>query len=320
MDNPSQEPSNTPLNVNSAVQAFGAFLEAPEIKEKSAQDLEQEALQELTAKTAVEPEKTEAEAEPEEEGAVTIEVDGKTVTLTKEQLADAYKNGLRQSDYTKKTMEAAEQRKAADAELQKARTERNAYQQNLQKNAVQLEAVLQQQQSINWEQLLNTDPVEYMRQQHLLNQRQAAYQQTIQQYQKIEQMNQAEQQQQMEAYLHTQQAELLAKLPEWKDPAKATPEKEAIVKYLVDQGFPAAALDNISDHKTVILARKAMLYDKMMEKAGAAAKKIATVPTKIVKPGVGESPNNLDKRSQAFQRLGKTGRIEDAAALFSDYV
>lgn len=317
MDTPSSESSNAPLNVDSAAQAFGALLEP--IEEKSAQDLEQEALTELTAQKSADDPEVEAEHEAEDDEGITIEVDGKAVKLSKAELADAYKNGLRQSDYTKKTMEAAEQRKVAEAETQKARTERATYQQNLQRNAAQLEAVLQQQNGINWEQLLTDDPVEYLKQQHLFQQRQVAYQNTIQQYQQIEQLNQQEQAQAHQSHLQTQQAELLAKLPDWKDPAKAELEKQAIGKYLMDSGYTEKELD-IQDHRAVVLARKAMLYDKMMDKANAASKKVANMPQKVVKPGVGESPNTLDKRGAAMQRLGKTGKVEDAAAVFLNYV
>ena len=64
------------------------------------------------------------------------------------------------------------------------------------------------------------------------------------------------------------------------------------------------------------MARKAMLYDQMVGKAAAAAKKVATLPNKVERPGGGET-QNLDKRAAAFQRLSKSGRVEDAASLIA---
>ena len=317
MDTPQASIDSSPLNVDGAAQAFSALLDPPDVQEKSADDLEKEVLEDLTAQKAEESSEVVEDAPAED--AVTIEVDGKAVTLTKAELADYYKNGLRQSDYTKKTMEVAETRKAAEAEIAKAQAERQEYAVNLQKMAVQLEGALQEQQKIDWNSLLESDPVEYLKQQHLYQQRQAAYQQNIQQQQLIQQQFQAESAKQLQSLIQSQQQELLAKLPDWKDPAKAQAEKAALSKYLIEQGFDEQAVGNITDHKAVILGRKAMLYDAMMAKANAAAKKVSAAPQRVVRSGVGESPR-IDGRSAAMQRLGKSGRVEDAAAVFAQFL
>lgn len=272
------------------------------------------------------PEATEAETDPEkvddataEPAKVTIEVDGKTVELTKAELAEAYKNGLRQADYTKKTMETAEQRKAAEAEHAKAREERQQLAHGLQQAQALLQAQLQEQSQIDWQALLQTDPVEYLKQQHLANARQARLQQIHQEQQQLHAKNQAEQAQQMRAFLQAQQDELLAKLPDWKDESKAKTERAAITEYLKSQGLEAAQIDNITDHRVVLLSRKAMLYDRMMEKANAVAKKVENLPQKVERPGGGDS-NALDKRSASFQKLSKSGRVEDAAAIFAQFI
>ena len=91
------------------------------------------------------------------------------------------------------------------------------------------------------------------------------------------------------------------------------------MKTLVEQGFDATAVNNVSDSKTVVIARKAMLYDQMMSKAQSAAKKVSTLPTKVERPGVG-SVEGLDRRTSAFQKLGKSGRVDDAAAVFAGLI
>ena len=121
-DTPSGEPAE--LSIESAGAVFAnLFSDEPPKEEAKAE--------EKTEEKEPEPEKVpESEENAQEEGddaPVTVEVDGKQVTLTKAQIAEAYKSGLRQSDYTKKTTEAAEHRKAADAEIQKAQTERRDY-------------------------------------------------------------------------------------------------------------------------------------------------------------------------------------------------
>jgi ribosomal protein S17 len=319
MDNQATEPSNEPLNIDGAAQAFGALLEPAEAIEKSPQELEQEALAELSKKPGEAP-AVEA-AEPDAgEGAVTIKVDGKDVTLTAEQLADAYKNGLRQKDYTQKTMEVAEQRKQAEAQLQQAQQERQAYASNLQKMAAQIEGALQQQQQIDWEQLLENNPEEYLRQKHLYEKRQAAYQANLQEQDKIAYINQQEQAKHFQSHLQNQQEEILAKIPEWKDPQKAKVEATAIQNYLLESGFDPDVVKSVADAKTIQIARKAMLYDAVMAKAAAATKRVQAAPQKVVRPGVVANDQDSDQRAAQMRKLAKSGKIEDAASLFAQYI
>ena len=322
MDTPSQEPSNAPLNVDSGAEAFAALLDPVKEPPKSAEAQEAEALEAEAAKAAEAGDTTEEvadDAAADEGEKVTILVDGKTVELTKAELADHYKNGLRQADYTKKTMEAADLRKTAEAEVAKARQERDAYAQGLTRNALQLEAVLEQSKQIDWDTLIANDPVEALKQQHLLQKRQEAYQQTRQQLDQIAELSKAEQAEQLANHTKAQQEALLAKLPEWKDPVKAKAESDTIKTYLKTQGFDDAELANIRDHRAILLARDAMKYRELVSKAQATAKKVQALPQKVMKPGVGDTPN-LDGRSTAMKQLGKTGRVEDAAKLFEHFV
>ena len=309
MDNQVTESNTSALDENSAADVFKALLNGPEVEE--------------TAEEVKEPEKeseTEAEAEPEaaeesevDDSPITIKIDGKDVEFTKSELADYYKNGLRQADYTRKTMEVSEQRKAAEAETQRAMQERATYAQNLQKMAMQLEGALEEQAKIDWDSLLASDPVEYLKQQSLAQKRQAALQQNLQQQEHVKSQFQAEQQKAFAQHIQDQQEQLLAKVPEWKDKAKAKADTAAIRDYLLEQGYDKQAVETVADAKAVILARKAMLYDQMIAKASAAAKKVSTLPTKVERPGTGKA---IDQRSNAFQRLSKSGSVDDAAAVF----
>jgi hypothetical protein len=319
MDTPSSEPSA--LNVNTGAEAFASFLEpSAEPVEKTAEAVEAEVVDELRQDLDnAEPEALEAEPVDAGDDTITIRVDGKDVVLSKAELADNYKNGLRQADYTKKTMATAEALKSAEAETVKAQQDRQNYANNLQRMAAQLEGGLQQQQNIDWNALLEADPVEFMRQQHLQTQRQAAYRENMGQQQQLRAQYDAEQATSQRSFLSAQQDELLAKLPDWKDPTKATEGKAALKSYLINQGFNEQNIDNIQDHKAVLLGRKAMLYDQMMDKARAASKKVQTLPNRVVRPGVTGNAST-DGRSSAMQKLNKTGKVEDAAAAFASFI
>lgn len=309
MDNPTPG-SNGPLDVNQASSLFSTVLEPPSEEEKQAAAEPVAAPPEAEAAEA----SPEAEAQaPEAEPTVTVKIDGKDVEVPLSELKNGYQ---RQADYTRKTMEVSEQRKAAEAEKAQAHQERQAYAANLQRMQAQLEGALQEQQKTNWEELLQSDPVEYLKQQHQAQARQAQLNQVYTEQQRISALQQAEQAQARQAYLAQQQEELLAKLPEWKDAQKAQAEKTALRDYLLESGYDRQTVETITDAKAVLLARKAMLYDQMVAKASAAAKKVSTLPTKVERPGQGENPG-LDRRSSAYQRLSKTGKAEDAAALFA---
>lgn len=309
MDNPSQEPSA--LTTESAAALF-ANLGAPEaeVERKPDEELDIPAKVEEPAETA----ETEAGPEVEEDDPlVTVKIDGKAVEVKLSELKNGYQ---RQADYTRKTQEVSEVKRAAEAEFSKAQQERQTYAQNLQRLQVQTETMLQQQQGIDWNALLESDPVEYLKQQRIAQEQHAKLGQIQAEQQRVQQQEQQEAQQRHAQHLQDQREQLLAKIPAWKDEAKAKTEKAALRDFLLAEGYDDETVGNLADSRAVVIARKAMLYDQMVAKASAAAKKVSTLPTRVERPGVGDS-QALDKRSSAFQKLSKTGRAEDSVALFA---
>lgn len=307
--------SSSDLSADQAAAAFSALLEPAEVVEKE-KPVQTESDAEAEAKAEPNAKEEGDDAEPEDGETITVLVDGKPVELTKAQIAEAHKNGLRQADYTRKTQETAELRKTAEAETAKAREERIQYAQGLQRHQVQLEGALQEQGQINWQALLDADPVEYLKQQHLAQSRQAALQQNLNQQRHLKAQHEAEQAASREIHLTSQRETLLAKIPEWKDEAKHKAGIAELRSYLMDQGYAPEDMQNIDDHRAIVNVRKAMLYDQMIEKAKVAAKKVANLPQRTERPSGGES-QGLDRRSAAFQRLSKSGSREDAAAVFT---
>lgn len=301
------------LDINTGAAAFAALLEPPAAEEPGAEQPELPVEPEVEAELEPEVEPGESEEEPQ---TFTVKIDGKEVEVSLDELKNGYQ---RQSDYTKKTMEAAEQRKTADAEVQQARQERQQYAGELQRMAIQLEGVLQEQSKTDWADLIESNPVEYLKQRQLFEQRQALYQQNMQEQQQLAQQFQTEQAQAHQSYLSQQQESLLAKLPDWKDDAKAAAEKAAISKFLQEQGFEADDISSIADHRHVLIARKAMLYDQVMANAKLQAKKVQEAPQRVVKPGVNES-RHIDGRSSAAKRHEKGGTVETGAAVFAQFL
>lgn len=315
-DTPASGPESSALDTNQAAALFAQILEPQPVEEPKKEETP-EPVKDEGEKPAEPVQQEEAPTEPEK---VTIEVDGKAVELTKAELAEAYKNGLRQADYTKKTMEVAEQRKATEAEANKVREERQKLAEGLTQAQAVLQAQLQEQSNIDWHKLRETDPTEFLRQWHLYSDRQTKLQQNIGEQQQLHAKLQSEQAEQVKKFLSEQQEQLLAKLPEWKDEARAKSEKAAIAGYLKSQGLEEAQISNITDHRVVVLSRKAMLYDQLMDKAKTASEKVGKAPPKVERPGGGETANPLDGRTTAMKQLARSGKVEDAARVFAQFL
>lgn len=250
---------------------------------------------------------------------VKVKIDGELSEVPLSQLRKSYQL---EGHLTKKSMELAETRKAIEAERQQLQAQ---YGQELNQLAAlqqHLESeFLADYQAVNWDQLRQLDPAEYAAKrqefadrQHRINAVKAGLSTKAQEYQQ----EQAKQQEaQLQNYLSEQRQQLLDKIPEWSDKAKAQSEMAAMRKYLVSNGFEEAEATAIYDHRHVLLIRDAMRYREMTSKADAAKKKVATLP-KVMKPGTSKTKAeaHAEQRKQQLGRLKKSGKVEDAADFF----
>lgn len=233
-----------------------------------------------------------AEAEPDE---LEIEYEGNKYKVPKE-LKDAF---LRQQDYTKKTMELAEQRKA---------TPEPKVIEEFQQKLTRYEALLGEQvaaeEKIDWVAELEKDPIGALQKKFQADARAAEWKEISA---KREQEN-ADRYRQMVQHEATQ---LLAKRPEWKDQAVWNADREKISASLKEAGYSEDEVKSIADHRAFIIADKARKYDELMAQKVEVAKKIEKLPPKIERPGV---PEESQVNRTARDRLRKTGSLDDAAA------
>lgn len=306
---------SAPLDDESASTAFASILaDEPKKDDKPA------APEAPAADPAPEPaqgeDNAQAEGDDAQPGPITVMVDGKPVQLTSEQIADAYKNGLKEKDYRQKTMALSEERRAAKEAAARAEAERTQYATNLQMGMQQLQALTQIQQQTDWDALREQDPMEYLRQRDLLEKRQTALAAGHQRLAALHAQHTAHEQQQRAEYVEGQRETMLAKIPAWKDAAKARAEMTQLNEYLRGEGYSEQEINNVIDHKPVVMARKAMLYDQLMAKAATANKRVVNLPSRTERPGSTDS-RPIDGRSAVYQSLRKTGSDDAAAALFS---
>jgi chromosome segregation ATPase len=313
-----------PLNMDQAVQALAAILpeegqqdggetqesqpqdeEVAAAAEQETQDVQDESGDENSAEQTELEEDTQDETKPE---VFTVKVDGKEVEVTLDELQKGYS---RTQDYTRKTQQLAEARKAAEAELQAIRAEREQYAQLL--GALSEQVKTAAEPKIDWDRLYKEDPIEYVRQREVMreNREKAAAIQAEQQ--RLAEIAQKEQMAQFESLKAKESEALLEALPAWKDPAKAKAEKAMLVEFGQKMGFTPQELGNIFDHRVVLALRKAALYDQMQAKRQG-IKPVVNNGPRPAKPGAAGRVSQMSETARATQRLAKTGRVDDAAS------
>jgi hypothetical protein len=228
--------------------------------------------------------------------------------------------GQRDAAVNSKFQEAANARKQAEAIAAEAHANRDAYAQALE----QAMSLIQPQRPSR--ELLNPqseyyDPDTY----HAMM---ADYEAKAEMLGAMQQQRQilAVQQQQadaqaFEAVENAYRPILMQSVPDLADPQKAPQLIHEIGKYAVEHGFSGDQLQNATSREVHILW-KALQYDRLnAAKANVSAKPAPKPAGPSVKPGV-KTPNMAVKnarKAQAFDRLAKTGSVEDGAAIFKQF-
>lgn len=235
-----------------------------------------------------------------------FKIQGKPVTLH-----ELKRGFLRESDYTRKTQALADQRRAAEAEVQALRAERAQAHQLAQQAQQLIQSITPQEP--NWQELYAKNPSEYAAQRELWRSWKEQQQQLTARQQMAQQANQANQVRELQKQLQVEQQRLMEAIPAWKDEAKATAEKQRILAWGQRQGYSADELGSIVDHRALVVARKAMLYDELVSRRDKAQSKKA--PARTAPPSRRHKAPKGGQRARAQERLAKSGSVDDAAAL-----
>jgi len=252
-------------------------------------------------------EEEETQEEEEQPQVYTVKVDGKEIEVTLDELQKGYS---RTQDYTRKTQQVAETRKAVEAEAQAIRAEREQYAQLLGALKQQLETT---EAPVDMDRLRDEDPIEWVRQSEIRRQKQEKLAAIQSEQQRLSELAQQQRAQELQAHLASQQEALLQAVPEWKDSKKAQAEKALLVEFGKKIGFSEEELKNVYDHRAVIALRKAALYDQMMSKRGQ-IKPVVNNGPRPAKPSAAGRVSQTTESTRAKQRLAKSGRVNDAAS------
>lgn len=323
---------NAAMSVREAAQAFEALLaeesgeQAPEKAQAETDEVEASGDVEVEAGEQGEvPEEVEASSEsdeseeskqPDEPPTFTVKIDGKEEAVPLDELLKGYQ---RTADYTRKTQALAEQRKAAEAELNAVREERATYSQLL--TALQQQLQQQQESPVDMERLYREDPIEWVRQTELARQRSEKLAASQAELQRLNTLQQQEVQRAMQARLKEEASLLVSAIPEWRDEKTAKAEKSALIEFGVKEGFTPDDLKGVVDHRVVKVLRKAMMFDQIMSKQQSIKPNVVAPKAKTVAPGNPQAAKiQVNEITRARQRLAKTGSVKDAAKLFEQFL
>lgn len=237
---------------------------------------------------------------------VELTVEGGEKKSEKLSLNDLKAQRMMQSDYQRKTAELARQREDVQVQIrqgiEKTQTE---YMQALQaQEALIWNAVAPDLQKVDWDKLAVEDPAQFVQ----MSNRATKVQQTIQAI-RAEQQKLVSQEQEYRKNVLAPKAneELRRDIPNWDLNLYQGLLKTAISDY----GFKPEEVNEVVDPRMMKVLHDAFQYRKLKSEKTIADKKVVEKP-KTLKPGGGQEPQvNQD----AFKRLGRTGHIQDAAAV-----
>ena len=288
--------------------------EAEEVEEEAPEE-EGQAEEETEEEVAEEEEEYDVVAE--EDLKYTIKVDGEELEVGIDELKNGYQ---RQADYTRKSQALAEQRKETEAiqsERQQLEQERQMYANGLQMLQEQQSSKLQEFDNVDWTSLKTEDPYQYMLKKDEYRDAQEKVQNVAQQQVLIQQAQAEEAQKARAHFVQQEYSKLVNALPEWND-AKSTIKKD-VQEYATSVGFRPEEISQLADHRSVLIIKKAMEFDRLTTKVAPKKKAVKKVP-KVQKSGRGNS--NEDAAAEAVNkkraRLRKSGKQDDAASLFFD--
>lgn len=220
--------------------------------------------------------------------------------LTSYQLKGHLDNRVRQAAETEKQLAAQQQQfeSFAAQEVQKFGAFVNVAQQ----------LVMQEFQSIDWNELSRNDPIEYVAKKQAFDAKNGQLQQMIGAYQEYNaRVSQAQQERYMQ-HLAGEQQRLSSLIPEWSNPQVAESERVATAKWLKDKGVSEYAINTLADASLVAVLRNAMKSEGVTSKSPEVEKKLRAAP-KLVKPGqsVDAKQRNQEGLRDLREQIRKTG-------------
>ena len=282
--------------------------ESDEIEESESEGEELEASEELDS----EDEDEEQESEP----TYRIKMAGEEREITQRELIKLAQQG---ADYTKKSQQVSEQRKALETEaaaINEAKQLRNEYAQRLEAMKQMLQA---QQPEDDLDYLQENDPIGYAVKVADMTRREKQMQAIEYERQRIAQQQQAEMSEHQRRQVAAEADKVTELIPEYSDAKKGAALRQELRAYAKSIGYTDAEIGAVYDARTVKALYDAMQYQKLVESKPGVSKKVQSAP-KMIKSGTSATKTTTtESQKRQFNKLKSTGKVRDAANLFEKF-
>ncbi len=292
----SEEPVKEPTEQEEAVS-----LQDNEVVEES---IEAESEEEVINEEEDQHEEQSPEANEEQEESVYL-IGDEEITLA--ELKELKSGTLRQSDYTKKTTELADQRKAFEG---KSLATDKLHSDLSDSIKALTDSINSEVESVNWDELAEDDPTEYLKKQRALDKKQKVLTDAKTKEGALLQQKAAD-----EVNL------LSTKMPSWSGENGEEHRKidsDLAIKWMQDAGITDAESAKWVNHKLYLAFIKAAKYDALKSKAPAIKKKVAKAPR--VTPTTRAAKRKVSTSEEARNRLRKSGNDKDAKSAILNYL
>lgn len=279
----------------------------------------------LKTEEGLDEQEAEEDAETEDDGDDTAETpetaETRTVKLGEREFtlpkadADYLEQGfLLRQDYTAKTTEIAEGRRALEAAAKTMQDQFTGLRSEYAERLTQLYQQIAPSEKVDWEKLRQEDPHEYLlkRDAEAENERKRATLQAEFERTRLEQQTQFHQQ--MRNIVAAEKGKLLEAVPEFRDEEVARREGREIQEYLLKNKFTEDEVAQLYDHRYMLMVRKAMNFDRATSAKTQLENKAKVLP-KVTKPGTAQTGKRGNQT--LIQRAMRSGRQADAAAVFT---
>ena len=237
-------------------------------------------------------------------------------------LNELMKGYSRESDYTKKTMDLSNQRKEVESMQENLKKEFDAVKSSRDQYATQLDILtnnLQQEEKVNWDQLYQEDPAEYVRKKAESDKRKEALDNARQEQKRIQQEQQAEQEKVYNEYIANERKILSEKLPQYADKNKSVEFTRRLTNFAKESGYSDQEIAMMVDHRAVLLLADAYRYNQLKKtklsnnKVNKTSKVVTSNASNVREDS--EVKQNIDKR---MSRLKKSGHLKDAQSVLKE--
>ena len=332
-DTPQEESvvSQPTYNTEETTQAFATLLnkeetarneelDAPKSEEGEvdlAKDNDDPLLEDLEVDEIVDNDEASSE---NEETLYDVTVNGNNQKVNLNELMKGYS---RESDYTKKTMDLSNQRKEVESlqdnlkkEFEAVKSSRNQYAEQLQ---VLTQNLQQQEQNIDWDNLYQTDPAEYVKLKAESDRKKETLGLAQQEQMRIQQEQRSEQEKVYNDYIAKERKILAEKLPVYADKNKSAEFTKRLSSFAKESGYSDQEIAMMVDHRAVLLLADAYRYNQL-KKTKLSGNKVNKAP-RVVSSNASniredsDQKQNVDKR---MTRLKKSGHIKDAQSVLKE--